>query len=93
VKSFPAAVRKEPGKAIVDLQRGQTLAMPLSRPVPSIALGAEELRIRNRAGIYCFLLREAGAGRVGVSRVHKKDAKHAEERISNGKETIERVAL
>lgn len=53
VKSFPAAVRQEPGKAIFDLQRGETLAMPLSRPVPSIALGAEELRIRDRAGIYC----------------------------------------
>jgi phage-related protein len=52
VKSFPAEVRKEPGKAVFDLQRGQTLAMPLSRPMPSIALGAEELRIRDRAGIY-----------------------------------------
>jgi hypothetical protein len=94
IRSFPVEVRKEPGKAIFDLQRGQALAMPLSRPMPSIALGAEEPRIRQRAGIYPrFRLREAGAGRVGVSRVHKKDAKHAEERISNGKETIAGVAL
>jgi phage-related protein len=83
IHSFPVEVRKELGKAIFDLQRGHILAVPLSRPMPSIALGVEELRIRDRAGIYrvsCY----ARLGRVGVSRVHKKDAKHAEERIGIG---------
>lgn len=52
IRSFPTEGRKELGKAIVDLQRGETLAMPLSRPMPTIACGASELRIRDRAGIY-----------------------------------------
>lgn len=94
VKSFPAEVRREPGKAIFDLQRGQTLAMPLSRPMPSIALGAEELRIRDRAGIYrVFYYARLARGVLVFRAFTRKTSKHAEERISNGKETIEGVAL
>ena len=52
IKAFPKEVRKELGKAIFDLQKGHPLGMPLSRPMPSVAIGVEELRIRDRAGIY-----------------------------------------
>jgi phage-related protein len=43
---------QELGKAIYDLQKGELLNMPLSRPMPSIEAGAAELRIRDRAGVY-----------------------------------------
>jgi len=52
IPPFPEDVRKELGKAIYDLQKGEVLAMPLSRPMPSIEPGAAELRIRDRTGIY-----------------------------------------
>ena len=52
IRGFPIEVRKELGKAIYDLQLGETLSMPLSRPMTSVAPGAAELRIRDRAGIY-----------------------------------------
>lgn len=52
IRSFPQEVRRELGKAIFDLQRGEVLGMPLSRPMPSIASGAAELRIRDSTGIY-----------------------------------------
>jgi phage-related protein len=52
IRSFPEDVRQELGKAIYDLQRGEVLTMPLSRPMPSIEPGAAELRIRDRSGIY-----------------------------------------
>jgi phage-related protein len=52
IRSFPVEVRKELGKAIYDLQRGEVLSMPLSRPMTSIVAGAAELRIRDRDGIY-----------------------------------------
>ncbi len=52
IRSFPEDVRRELGKAIYDLQKGEVLTMPLSRPMPSIKPGAAELRIRDRAGIY-----------------------------------------
>jgi phage-related protein len=52
IRSFPADVRRELGKTITDLQKGAILAMPVSRPMPSIAPGASELRIGDRSGIY-----------------------------------------
>jgi phage-related protein len=52
LRTFPADVRRAFGKAIHELQLGQTLAMPLSRPMPALAPGAAELRVRDRAGIY-----------------------------------------
>jgi len=52
IRAFPEGVRRELGKAILDLQKGHALSLPLSRPMPSIAAGVEELRMRDRAGIY-----------------------------------------
>jgi phage-related protein len=52
LKSFPDNVRRELGKAIFDLQNGAKLSLPLSRPMPSVAQGVEELRIKDRSGAY-----------------------------------------
>lgn len=52
IKAFPADVRKEIGKAIFDLQKGEKLVMPLSRPMPSVGAGVGEIRVRDAAGIY-----------------------------------------
>jgi phage-related protein len=52
IREFPEDVRREFGKAIFDLQKGSKLAMPLSRPMPSIAPSVEELRVRDRSGSY-----------------------------------------
>lgn len=52
LKNFPEDVRREFGKAIFDLQKGERLSMPLSRPMPSVAEGVEELRVKDRAGAY-----------------------------------------
>jgi phage-related protein len=52
VRAFPSKVRQDLGKAIFDLQKGESPGMPLSRPMPPIASGAAELRVRDRAGVY-----------------------------------------
>jgi phage-related protein len=52
IRGFPRDVRRELGKAIFDLQAGMNLTMPLSRAMPAIAAGVNELRIRDRSGIY-----------------------------------------
>jgi phage-related protein len=52
IRAFPGEVRQKLGKAIFDLQKGESPAMPLSRPMPAIAPGVAELRIRDRAGVY-----------------------------------------
>jgi phage-related protein len=63
IRLFPEEVRREVGKAIFDLQSGALLAMPLSRPMPSVSVGVSELRIRDRQGIYrVFYYRQSSNG-------------------------------
>ncbi len=44
---FSAEARKETGDLLRLLQSGESLSMPHSRPMPSIAPGCHELRIRD----------------------------------------------
>ena len=63
IRLFPEEIRRELGKAIFDLQNGAGLAMPLSRPMPSVDAGVAELRIRDRSGIYrVFYYRQSSRG-------------------------------
>jgi phage-related protein len=50
IRAFPREVRDRLGKALYLLQAGERLGMPLSRPMPSIAPGVAELRIRSEDG-------------------------------------------
>ncbi len=52
IQEFSEEVRREIGKVIFDLQKGSKLVMPLSRVMPSVAQGVEELRIKDRTGAY-----------------------------------------
>ena len=45
-------MRREVGKLVFDLKAGVKLTMPLSRTMSSVAVGANELRLRDRSGIY-----------------------------------------
>jgi phage-related protein len=52
IKTFPENVRKALGKAIFDLQTGHTLTFPLSRPMPAVGPGVEEIRIKDASGAF-----------------------------------------
>ena len=52
IRSFPEDIKDKLGQAIFDLQKGIKLKMPKSRPMPSIGMGVEELRVRGEDGIY-----------------------------------------
>ena len=45
---FATAARIEAGMLLRRLQRGESLAMPQSRPMPAIGRGCHELRVRDR---------------------------------------------
>jgi phage-related protein len=63
IRALPTAVKRELGKAILDLQKGHDLGMPLSRPMPTVAAGMAELRIRDAAGIYrTFYFKKSARG-------------------------------
>jgi phage-related protein len=52
LRDFSREARKAVGQAIRELQLGKSLTMPLVRPMPSVALGVSEIRIREREGVY-----------------------------------------
>jgi phage-related protein len=76
LKTFPEEVRRELGKAIFDLQKGSSLGMPLSRPMPDVALGVEELRVRDSSGIYrTFYYKKSKRGILILHALGKKTQK------------------
>ena len=50
IRTFPRAVRDRLGKALYLLQAGEQPGMPLSRPMPSVAPGAAEIRLHSEDG-------------------------------------------
>lgn len=52
IREFPDEIKRAMGEAILKLQYGVTLTMPLSRPMPSVASGVAELRVKDRSGVY-----------------------------------------
>jgi len=92
IKTFPEEVRKELGKAILDLQKGHTLGMPLSRPMPSVALGVEELRMRDRAGIYrAFYFQKSSRGILIFHAFVKKTQKTSAQDINLGRKRLQEL--
>jgi len=52
VQSISRDLRKEVGKLIMGLQLGAAYSAPTSKPMPSVAKGVEELRIKDATGAY-----------------------------------------
>ena len=49
IRGQSPAIKREVGETLRDLQKGIRLGLPLSRPMPAVASGAHELRIRTAA--------------------------------------------
>ena len=52
LQDLPRGVREDLADALAKLEAGVTLAMPLSRPMPSIGARVHELRFRDRSGSF-----------------------------------------
>ncbi len=52
IRTFPSKVKQGLGQAILELQKGFHLSMPLSKPMPTVAIGVEEIRIKDDSGIF-----------------------------------------
>ena len=47
IRAQSPAIKREIGEALRDVQKGVSLGLPLSRPMPTVASGAHELRVRS----------------------------------------------
>jgi len=66
--------------------------MPLSRPMPQVASGVEELRIRDDAGIYrTFYFKKSKRGILVVHAFVKKTQKTPKKEIAIARKRIEEM--
>lgn len=89
IRGFPVSVRQSLGKAIFDLQKGAILSMPLSKPIPSVALGVEEIRVKDASGIFrTFYYKKAVRGILVFHAFVKKRAQDSTARIELGRKRL-----
>ncbi len=72
LQRFPEEIRGDLADALARLEAGQTLAMPLSRPLPIIGNGVHELRLKDRSGVHRVFYVLPGAGAVYVLHAFQK---------------------
>ncbi|MBC8106833.1 MAG: type II toxin-antitoxin system RelE/ParE family toxin [Anaerolineae bacterium] len=77
------------GDAIKELQDGAHLTMPLSRPMPSLASGVHEIRVRDAAGIYrAFYLTRSERGVIVFHAFDKRTQKTPQREIEIGRKRL-----
>ena len=92
IRAFPVEARKSIGKAILDLQKGHHLTLPLSKPIPSVGLGVDELRIKDSSGIYrVFYYKKNKQGILILHAFIKKTQKTAKHEIEIGKRRLKEM--
>jgi phage-related protein len=73
IRALPRDVRLKLGSALMALQRGFNLGLPVSRAMPIVMPGVEELRLRGDSGHYrVFCYRKSRAGILVARAFHKK---------------------
>lgn len=89
LQDFPKTARLSIGKAIRELQRGYPLSMPVSRHMPSVALGVSEIRVKDRTGAYrvFYYLRNA-RGILVFHAFIKKDRKTPSSEIALARQRL-----
>jgi phage-related protein len=89
IRSFPEEAKRELGKLIYDVQTGARLGMPQSRPMPSVAPGVEELRVRDRSGVYrAFYFSRSARGVLVVHAFVKKSQATSKQDIEIGRKRL-----
>ncbi len=92
LKTFPVDVRKTFGKAILELQKGCSLSIPLSRTMPSVALGVEELRVKDSTGSYrVFYYKKSLRGVLIFHAFAKKTQKTPDHEIALGRKRLKEL--
>ena len=72
VEGLPDEIRGDLADALARLDAGLSLAMPLSRSMPSIGRGVHELRLKDRSGQYRVIYALVLRGSVHVLHAFKK---------------------
>lgn len=92
IQEFPVSIKKELGKALLEIQYGVRLSMPLSRPMASIDRGVEELRLKCASGIYrAFYLTRLEDKVLVFHAFKKKTQKTPKQEIETGQKRLKEL--
>lgn len=85
-------IRKQIGEALRDLQKGISLGPPLSRPMPTVAAGAHELRVRGKTtAIRVFYFVKLPEAIVVFHAFQKKTQKTPTQELTLGRQRLTEV--
>jgi phage-related protein len=92
IQSFPKPARRHLGEAILELQKGARLMMPLSRPMGTVGAGVHEIRVRDAAGIYrAFYLLQSVQGVLVFHAFEKRNQKTPPHEIVLGRRRLKEM--
>ena len=92
IRGFPVHIRKTIGQAIMELQRGAKLSMPLSRHIKAVGTGVEEIRSKDSSGIYRTLYLTRMRGRIIVFHAFiKKTQKTSKQEIKTAQKRLKEM--
>jgi phage-related protein len=92
LREFPEEARREIGKAIFELQKGEKLTMPLSRPMPDVGSNVHEIRVKDRSGAYRIFYVTVAADGVYIFHAFKKTTQATPKReLDLGKKRLREI--
>jgi len=85
-------LRKQVGEALRDLQKGISLGLPLSRPMPAVAAGVHELRVKGPTkAIRVFYVVKMAEAIVVFHAFQKKTQKTPAHELTVGRQRLNEV--
>lgn len=92
IRDQPSAVKREVGEALRDVQKGVSLGLPLSRPMPVIASGTHELRIKSASSaVRVFYFVKLADTILVFHGFHKKTQKTPMHEIAIGQQRLKEI--
>ena len=89
IRDWPLEIKKDLGSILTRLQLGESVGMPDVRPMPSVAKGAAEIRIKDQTGIYrTFFVIQTGLGILVFHGFKKKTQATPQIEIETGKKRL-----
>ncbi len=92
IKTFPSDIKKEMGKAILELQKNVKLTLPLSSPMKTVRTSVEELRLKDVSGIYRIFYFTRLKDKILIFHAFKKKTqKTPKQEIETGKKRLKEL--
>lgn len=92
LRQFPEGVKKDLGYLIHRLQKGDVLTAPYSKPMKSVEVGANELRVKDASGAYrVFYYLKTQKGILIFHAFVKKSQKTPKKEIDQGQKNLKEL--